>query len=88
MLTPFTALILIIADAKSMSSFEYMGAPNPEGIPFALTSIIAPHEDQAFLILSKYFSHRFRTDLSGQNKEFVNIKLSFHFFLSHPKIPN
>ena len=65
-----------------------MGAPKPAGKPLALTSIIAPHEDPDFLIFSKYFSHNFRTDLSGQNKEFDNIKLSFHLFLSHPKIPN
>ena len=71
-----------------MSSFEYIGAPNPAGKPLALTSIIAPHEDPAFLILNKYFYHSFRTDLSGQNNEFDSIKLSFHLFLSHPKIPN
>ena len=31
----------------SESNFEYIGAPNPAGIPFALTSIIAPHDDPA-----------------------------------------
>ena len=86
--TPLTALILIIADAKSISNLEYIGAPRPTGIPSALISITAPHEDPAFLILSKYFSHNFIIDLSGQNKGFFLIKLSFQFFILHPKIPN
>ena len=43
-----------------------MGAPRPRGTPFALNSIIAPHEDPAFLMLIKYFSHSFMIDLSGQ----------------------
>ena len=71
-----------------MSSFEYIGAPKPTGTPLALTSIIAPHEDPAFLILNKYFSHNFTIDLSGQKKGFLDINLSFHFFTSQPSIPN
>jgi hypothetical protein len=80
--------MLIIADAKSISSFEYIGAPNPTGKPLALNSIIAPQEDPAFLMLSKYFSHILRIDLSGQNNEFFKIKLSLQLFVSQPKIPN
>ena len=53
-LTPFTALILIIAEAISASNFEYIGAPKPAGIPFTLTSIIAPHEEPAFLIQNSW----------------------------------
>ena len=41
----------------SESNFEYIGAPKPAGIPLALTSMIAPHEEPAFLTVSKYFSH-------------------------------
>ena len=64
-----------------------MGAPNPTGTPLALTSIIAPQEEPAFLILNKYFSHNLKTDLSGQNKGFFKINLSFQLFTSHPRIP-
>ena len=45
----------IIADAISESNFEYIGAPSPAGIPFALISIIAPHDEPAFLILNSIF---------------------------------
>ena len=44
------------------------------------------HADYTYF--NKYFSHSLRTDLSGQNNEFDSIKLSFHLFLSHPKIPS
>ena len=80
--------MLIIAEAKSISSFEYIGAPKPTGTPLALTSITAPHEDPAFLIPNKYFSHNFTTDLSGQKRGFFEISLSLQLFRSHPKIPN
>ena len=88
MLTPFTALILIIADAKSISNFEYIGAPKPTGTPLALNSIIAPHDEPAFLMFSKYFFQSFNIDLSGQNSGFLFINLSFQFFVSHPRIPS
>ena len=42
--TPFTALMLIIAAAKSISNFPYIGAPSPAGTPEATTSITAPTE--------------------------------------------
>ena len=80
--------MLIIAAAKSISSLEYIGAPNPAVTPFALTSIIAPQDEPVFLILSRYFSHIFKTDLSGQNNEFFKINLSFQLLVSHPKIPS
>ena len=85
---PFTALILIIAEARSISNFEYIGAPNPIGTPLALTSIIAPHEDPAFLTLKRYFSQSFIIDLSGQKNGFLEINLSFHFLRSQPSIPS
>ena len=72
----------------SESNFEYIGAPNPAGIPFALTSIIAPHDDPAFLILNKYFSQIFNIDLSGQKNGFLEIILSSHLLISHPNIPS
>ena len=77
-----------MAAAKSISNFEYIGAPRPSGTPLALTSIIAPQEDPAFLILSKYFSQSFKTVSSGQKSEFLEINLSFHLFLSQPRMPN
>ena len=80
--------MLIIADAKSMSNFEYIGAPNPTGTPLALNSIIAPHEDPAFLIASKYFSHSFIDFLSGQKNGFFLISFSFQIFLLHPRSPS
>ena len=60
-----------MAAAKSMSNLEYMGAPNPTGTPFALTSIIAPQEEPAFLTFKRYFSQSFKIDLSGQKKNFL-----------------
>jgi len=48
--TPLTALILIIAEAKSESSLPYIGAPSPAGTPEATTSIVAPMELPFFLI--------------------------------------
>ena len=71
-----------------MSSLEYIGAPRPTGTPLALISIIAPHEEPAFLIASKYFSHNFNTDLSGQKSGFFKISLSLQLLRLHPKIPN
>ena len=56
-LTPFTAFMLIRAAAMSVSNLEYIGAPNPTGIPDALSSIIAPHDDPDFLTAKRYFSH-------------------------------
>ena len=50
----------------------------PAGIPLALTSITAPHEDPDFLTPSKYFSHNLIIDLSGQKNGFFEIILSFH----------
>ena len=50
-----------------------MGAPNPGGTPEALISIIAPQDDPAFLIASKYFSHSLIDFLSGQKNEFFLI---------------
>ena len=63
-----------------------MGAPKPTGIPLALISIIAPHDEPDFLMLSKYFSHSFMMDLSGQKNGFFLIILSFHFLVSQPRI--
>ena len=80
--------MLIIAAARSISNFEYIGAPSPKGTPLALTSIIAPQDDPAFLIPSKYFSQSLITVLSGQKNGLLEIVLSFHFFKSHPNIPN
>ena len=42
--TPFTAFIDIIAAAKSVSIFPYIGAPKPAGAFLATTSIMAPTE--------------------------------------------
>ena len=78
MFTPLTALILIKPEAISESSFEYMGAPNPAGIPLALISITAPQEDPDFLTPNKYFSQSLIIDLSGQKNGFLVITLSFH----------
>ena len=47
-----------------------MGAPKPTGIPLALISIIAPHDEPDFRMLNKYFSHSFVIDLSGQKNGF------------------
>ena len=80
--------MLIIAAAKSISNLEYIGAPSPKGTPLALISIIAPQDEPAFLMPSKYFSQSLITDLSGQKNGFVDIVLSFHLFISHPKIPS
>ena len=52
-----------------------MGAPKPTGIPIALSSIIAPHDEPAFLTASKYFSHSF-TEFLSETKE-------MDFFLFH-----
>ena len=81
MFTPLTALILISAAAISVSSLEYIGAPNPTGIPDALNSIMAPQEEPAFLTASKYFSQSFTDFLSGQKKGFFLISLLFQLFL-------
>mgnify|MGYP007071513402 CR=1 FL=1 len=54
MFTPLTALILIKPEAISESSFEYMGAPNPAGIPLALISITVQHEDPDYLTNNFY----------------------------------
>ena len=80
--------MLISADAISESNFEYIGAPRPAGIPFALNSITAPQEDPDFLTDNKYFSQSFTDFLSGQKKGFLFISLSFQFSLSHETIPN
>ena len=74
--------------ARSISNLEYIGAPSPKGTPLALISIIAPQDDPAFLIPSKYFSQSLITVLSGQKNGLLEIVLSFHFFKSHPNIPN
>ena len=65
-----------------------MGAPNPTGIPLALISITAPHDDPDFLTPNKYFSQSLIIDLSGQKNGFFEIILSFHLSVSHPNIPN
>ena len=57
----------------SASNFEYIGAPKPGGIPFALISITAPQDEPAFLTLNKYFSHKVIIDLSGQKKDFYKL---------------
>ena len=49
---------------------------------------MAPHEDPDFLTPNKYFSQSFNIDLSGQKNGFLEIVLSFHWLVSHPKIPN
>ena len=56
-----------------------MGEPNPTGTPLALTSIIAPQEVPAFLILNKYFSQSFTIDLSGQKNGMINLYLKILF---------
>ena len=43
--------MVIIAIARSESSFLYMGLPHPAGTPVAITSIIAPTEEPFFLIV-------------------------------------
>ena len=80
--------MLIIAEAMSESSLEYIGAPKPAGIPLALTSITAPHDEPDFLIPNKYFSHNLIIDLSGQKNGFLLIIFSSQFLVSQPKIPN
>ena len=40
----------------SVSNLEYIGAPKPTGTPDALNSIIAPHDEPAFLTAKRYFS--------------------------------
>ncbi len=65
-----------------------MGAPNPKGIPLALTSITAPQDEPDFLMLSKYFSQSFNINLSGQKKGFLDINLSFQLFILQPSMPN
>ena len=64
-----------------------MGAPRPIGIPEALNSITAPHEEPAFLIARMYFSQSFSDFLSGQKNGFFLISFSFQFFLLHPRSP-
>ena len=64
-----------------------MGAPSPTGIPEALSSIIAPQEDPAFLMESKYFSHNFTDFLSGQKNGFLVISLLFQFSKLQLKTP-
>ena len=51
------------------------------GTPLALTSIIAPHDEPAFLILNKYFSQSFKIDLSGQKNGMINLFQKTHFFV-------
>ena len=48
---------------------------------------MAPHEDPDFLIPSKYFSHNFTEDLSGQKNGFFLISKSFHLDKSQPNNP-
>ena len=64
-----------------------MGAPSPIGMPEALNSIIAPQDDPAFLIDSKYFSHNFTDFLSGQKNGFLLISLLFQFSKLQLKTP-
>ena len=65
-----------------------MGAPTPAGTPDALNSIIAPHEEPAFLTASKYFSQSLIDFLSGQKNGFFLISCSFQLFLLQARRPN
>ena len=65
-----------------------LGAPRPTGTPVALSSIIAPHDEPAFLTASRYFSQSFTDFLSGQKNGFFLISLSFQFDLSQDIKPN
>ena len=71
--TPFTALMLIIADASSLSSFAYKGAPQPGGTPVATHSITAPSEEPDLRASSTIFSQRPAAASSGQKKGFLAI---------------
>ena len=52
-------------------SLEYIGAPRPVGIPLALSSITAPHDDPDFLTISiNIFPKFLQKFLSGQKKIF------------------
>ena len=50
-----------------------MGAPNPAGMPEALNSIIAPHEEPDFLTARRYFSQSLIDFLSGQKNGYFLI---------------
>ena len=62
--------MLINAAAISVSNFEYIGAPNPTGMPDALNSIIAPQEDPAFLTAKRYFSQSFTDFCQDRRRDF------------------
>ena len=57
-------------------------------MPEALNSIIAPHEDPAFLTARRYFSQSLMDFLSGQKNGFFLISFSFQLFLLHPRTPS
>ena len=63
-------------------------APKPIGIPDALNSITAPHDEPAFLTAKRYFSHNLTDFLSGQKKGFFLISESLQFCLSQDIKPN
>ena len=77
---------------KAADADEYRKSGKPvgplHGIPVALNSITAPHEDPAFLTAKRYSSQRFTDFLSGQKKGFFLISESFQFDLSQDIKPN
>ena len=54
-----------------------MGAPKPAGMPEALNSIIAPHEEPAFLTARRYFSQSL-IDFLIRTKKWI---FSYFFFI-------
>ena len=77
--TPLTALILIIAPARSASNLPYTGSPSPAGTFLAFTNNFAPNDDPFFLVSSRYSSQTLTIFLSGQKNEFFFTSFQLKF---------
>ena len=78
----------LLAVRKAGSSCGAIIEVRASGIPVALSSIIAPQDEPAFLTAKRYFSQSLTDFLSGQKKGFFLISVSFQFDLSQDIKPS